>query len=611
MPAAATKYKTKKQTVAKWPSKPPRWDLSDLYTALDDPQIAKDLKAAQALARHFNKAYAGKVAGLTAMALAKAIADYEKLSEILGRLGSYAGLLYAVQSNKPEVGQFYQNIQEQGVAISKDTLFFELEINALSDAELNTRLREPELQHYAPWLRDVRVMKNHVLPEDMEKLLHEKSISSNAAWVRLFDETLEGLRFTIGRKKLTLAEVLNQMSSPDGEKRKAAAKELGRVLMQHQKTFALITNTLAKDKEIEDDWRRFARPISSRNLSNLVEDEVVDALLDTVQRNYEPLSHRYYRLKAKWFGKKQLAYWHRNAPLPDDPGHKYKWNEAVDTVLDAYHAFSPDFAKVGRKFFESNWIDAPPDEGKTSGAFAHPTVPSAHPYLLLNYQGTLDNVMTLAHELGHGVHQVLAAKQGALMADTPLTLAETASVFGEQLVFQALLAKEEEPKHRKRLIASKVEDMLNTVVRQVAFCEFERRIHSERRAGELSTGRIGDIWMDVQKESLGDAIKFSDEYRAYWAYIPHFIHTPFYVYSYAFGDCLVNSLYAVYLQESLEPGGKEAFAKKYMAMLEAGGTLHHKELLAPFGLDATQPDFWQKGLDVIAHYIDLLEAEEA
>jgi oligoendopeptidase F len=368
------------------------------------------------------------------------------------------------------------------------------------------------------------------------------------------------------------------------------------------RTFALITNTLAKDKEIEDRWRGFARPISARNLSNYVEDEVVDALIGAVRASYPTLSHRYYRLKARWYGVDKLDYWDRNAPLPKADEKTIPWTEATNTVLAAYGAFSPALAEVGSQFFKHAWIDAPTRPGKNPGAFAHPTVPSAHPYLLLNYQGRTRDVMTLAHELGHGVHQILAAGQGHLMADTPLTLAETASVFGEMLTFRAVLGRETDPARRKVMLAGKVEDMLNTVIRQIAFCDFERRVHDARRQGEVTAEKLSDIWMDVQSESLGDGIRLTESYRPYWAYIPHFIHSPFYVYAYAFGDCLVNSLYAVYQSAA------EGFAEKYLSMLKAGGTLRHQELLAPFGLDAADPTFWDKGLSVIRGFIDELEA---
>ena len=373
-------------------------------------------------------------------------------------------------------------------------------------------------------------------------------------------------------------------------------------MQKHGKLFALITNTLAKDKAIEDKWRNFLKPISSRNMQNFIEDEVVEALITSVKGQYSNLSHRYYRIKAGWMGQDKLDYWDRNAPLPNADDREIPWDEAVETVLTAYESFSPSLRELGELFFTRPWIHALPSEGKDSGAFAHPTVPDVHPYLLVNYKGKIRDVMTLAHELGHGVHQVLAAKQGALMADTPLTLAETASVFGEQLTFRKILEQESDAKKRAIIIAGKVEDMLNTVVRQVAFCEFERHVHDERQKGEVPIERLNNIWLQVQKESLGDAIRLDSPYEYYWSYIPHFIHSPFYVYAYAFGDCLVNSLYSVYLE------GMEDFENKYFSMLEAGGTKHHKELLEPFGLDATDPLFWNKGLGMISSFIDELES---
>jgi oligoendopeptidase F len=493
-------------------------------------------------------------------------------------------------------------MQEKANAIATLLLFFALELNRLEDANLAEKLKAPELARYAPWLRDTRAFRPYQLSDEIEKLLHEKSVAGRSAWTRLFDETGAALRFPVGGKELTGSEALNLLSDANGENRKAAAKSLGDVFGKNSRLFAHITNTLIKDKEVEDRWRGFKHPISSRNLSNFVEDEVVDALIASVREAFPNLSHRYYRLKAKWFGVEVMPYWDRNAPLPNEDDKLVPWSEAQRIVLEAYGAFSPAMADVGKRFFDNRWIDAPANPGKASGAFAHPTVPSAHPYLLLNYLGRTRDVMTLAHELGHGVHQVLAGKQGALMADTPLTLAETASVFGEMLTFQALLKAETDPKKRKAMLAGKVEDMLNTVVRQIAFVEFERRLHDERRAGELTANRIGEIWLQVQKESLGPAIRFEDEYRWYWTYIPHFIHTPFYVYAYAFGDCLVNSLYAVY------QGAEKGFAEKYLDMLKAGGTKRHKELLAPFGLDASDPKFWRKGLSVISGFIDQLEA---
>jgi oligoendopeptidase F len=579
----------------------PEWDLRDLYPGCESPELQADLKAAADDAKAFRLRYQGKLAALDGDALGKAVARYEAMQEVLGRIMSYAQLVHAGNMTDPEIGRFYQTMQERVTDISTELLFFTLELNRLDDNVLAEKLRAPALAKYQPWLRDLRAMRPHQLSDEVEQILHEKQIAGRNAWIRLFDETIAHLRFPVEGRELTCNEVLNLLSDRDAKLRRAAAKSLGQVLAANLRAFALITNTLAKDKEIEDKWRKFARPVSARNLANFVEDDVVDALVTAVKAAYPQLSHRYYKLKATWFGADRLDYWDRNAPLPEDADRKIAWPDATRTVLDAYAAFSPDLAKVGRQFFDQRWIDAPPRPGKAPGAFAHPTVPSAHPYLLLNYHGKTRDVMTLAHELGHGVHQVLAAPQGQLMADTPLTLAETASVFGEMLTFRALLRQETDSKRRRVLLAGKIEDMLNTVVRQIAFHEFERRLHDERRQGELTADRIGEIWLDIQAESLGPALRFDDDYRVYWAYIPHFIHTPFYVYAYAFGDCLVNSLYAVY--QRAEAG----FAEKYLDMLRAGGTKRHKELLAPFGLDASDPAFWAKGLGVIGGFIDELE----
>ncbi|OYV36431.1 MAG: oligoendopeptidase F [Acidocella sp. 20-61-6] len=453
-------------------------------------------------------------------------------------------------------------------------------------------------------MRDLRVFRPHQLSDELEKLLHEKEVTGHAAWSRLFDETTAGMRLEVKGEELTLSAALNKLSDPDRAVREAAGKAVGAAMAGREKLFALITNTLAKDKEIIDQWRKYPTPASYRNRANMVEDEVVDALNDAVTSSYGRLAHRYYALKAKWLGLEKLEYWDRNAPLPGDDDRQIGWPEAQARVLDAYGKFSPELAATIRPFFEKDWIDAALRPGKSGGAFAHPTVPSAHPYVLMNYHGRARDVMTLAHELGHGAHQVLAAGQGYLMSGTPLTLAETASVFGEMLTFRALLDAETEPKRRRIMLAQKVEDMLNTVVRQIAFYQFERRIHDERRQGELLPERIGEIWLAVQRESLGPAFHFAEEYRLFWAYVPHFVHSPFYVYAYAFGDCLVNALYAVFT----ESGDQAEFAQKYLAMLRAGGTLRHRELLAPFGLDASDPGFWQKGLDVIAGFIDELEA---
>lgn len=584
----------------------PTWDLSDLYPDRDGPEIDADLQRATADSEAFHRRYAGRLDGLNGAELAEAVVEYERIDELLGRLMSYTGLVYAGDQSDPEIGRFAQDMQENVNSAATSLIFFTLEINRLDEERLNGLLAEsPALARYAPWLRDVRLYRDHQLSDEMEKLLHEKHVVGRAAWNRLFDETLAGLRFPIGGKELTCAEAQHLMSDPSPAVRREAGSAISKVLGANIRLFALVTNTLAKDKEIEDKWRRYPHAVSSRNLSNRVEDEVVDALSSAVQAGYPDISHRYYALKAKWFGVEQLDWQDRNAPLPDEDDRRFTWGEARDAVLTAYGRFSPDLAAVGRRFFDNPWIDAGVRPGKSPGAFAHPTVPSAHPYLLVNFQGKTRDVMTLAHELGHGVHQVLAGGQGQLLSDTPLTLAETASVFGEMLTFRSLLDAETDRKRRRAMLASKVEDMINTVVRQIAFFEFERRVHAARRDGELTPEAIGDIWFGVQGESLGPAVRFTDEYRPFWSYIPHFIHSPFYVYAYAFGDCLVNSLYAVY--ENADAG----FAKRYIDLLSAGGSKRHKELLAPFGLDASDPAFWDKGLGVVRRFIDELEAMDA
>lgn len=579
----------------------PTWNLADLYPSPESPELDRDMAEARREAEAFRADYQGRVADLGGAELGRAIARYESLSDLMGRLMSYAQLVYAGDMASPENGRFFQTIQEKVTDLGSETLFFTLELNRLEDGPLAVKMRDPAAAHYAAWVRDLRVFRPHQLSDEVEKLLHEKSVTGASAWNRLFDETLAGLRFPIGRRKLTLSDTLDMLSDKDGAKRKDAAKAVGKVLGENIRAFGLVLNTLAKDKAIEDAWRRHPRPVSRRNLGNCVEDEVVEALVTAVGNAFPRLGHRYYRLKAKWFGQEALDYWDRNAPLPDDADRRYSWPEAQALVLDAYGGFSPALADIARGFFEKRWIDAAPRAGKESGAFSHPTVPSAHPYILMNFHGRSRDVMTLAHELGHGVHQVLAAPQGALLADTPLTLAETASVFGEMLTFRAILAGEADPGRRRILLAGKVEDMLNTVVRQIAFHLFETRVHDERRRGELTAEHLGDIWLDAQGRSLGPAIRFHEEYRHFWAYIPHFVHSPFYVYAYAFGDCLVNSLYAVF-QDGL-PG----FQDKYLGMLKAGGTLRHKDLLAPFGLDASDPGFWERGLTVISGLIDELE----
>ena len=581
----------------------PEWNLADLYPAMDAPELKRDLARADADSAAFEADYKGRLAALTAGGkLIEAVKRFEALEDLLGRLISYAGLVYAGNNTDPVRAKFYGDIQEKITAASLHLLFFTLELNRLDDAALDAAMRDPALGHYRPWIEDVRKEKPYQLEDRVEELFHEKSVTGAGALTRLFTETIASLRFKVGGKELALEATLSLMQDKDGRKRQAASEALAKTFKDNLRVFTLVTNTLAKDKEISDRWRGFKDIADARHLSNRVEPEVIEALVSAVRDAYPRLSHRYYALKAKWFGKKRLPHWDRNAPLPKVDTRPIGWNEAKDTVLSAYEAFSPRMANVAEDFFTRSWIDAPTRAGKQSGAFSHPTVPSAHPYVLLNYQGKPRDVMTLAHELGHGVHQVLAGPNGALMAPTPLTLAETASVFGEMLTFKALLAKTTDVKQRRAMLAAKVEDMINTVVRQIAFYTFERKVHTARREGELTSDQLCALWMSVQGESLGPAIELKPGYETFWAYIGHFIHSPFYVYAYAFGDCLVNSLYAVYEKSH------EGFAERYLAMLAAGGTKHHSELLAPFGLDAREPRFWQGGLSVIERMIGELEA---
>jgi oligoendopeptidase F len=585
----------------------PEWNLADLYGGLDDPALGRDLDRADAECAAFETAYKGKLAEMAVSptagaALADAVRRYEALDDLMGRLGSYAGLVHAGDTLDPARTKFYGDVQERLTAASTHLLFFTLELNRIDDALIEAAMADPALGHYRPWLEDVRRYRPYQLEDRVEQLFHEKSVTTYTAWNRLFDSTIANLRFQVAGRTLAIEPTLNLLQDRAAEKRKAAAQALAKTFEQNVAQFALVTNTLAKDKEISDRWRGFADIADARHLDNRVEREVVEALVGAVRAAYPRLSHRYYALKAKWFGKKRLPHWDRNAPLPQAPTRPIGWVQARDTVLTAYGAFSPKMAAIAERFFEKRWIDAPVRHGKAPGAFSHPTVPSAHPYVLLNYQGKPRDVMVLAHELGHGVHQVLAAPNGALMAPTPLTLAETASVFGEMLTFKKLLAQTSDKKQRKAMLAGKVEDMINTVVRQIAFYTFERAVHTERKSGELTGERIGQLWLQVQSESLGPAIELKPGYETFWVYIPHFIHSPFYVYAYAFGDCLVNSLYAVYEHAA------DGFAERYLAMLAAGGTKHYSELLAPFGLDARDPAFWQGGIGVIARLIDELEA---
>lgn len=577
----------------------PEWDLTDLYPAVDSPELTRDLDWAKAEAKAFEAEYKGKLEGLAkAGRLYEAVERSEKLGDVTGRLSSYSYLRYALDTQDPAKAKFLGDIGQALTDMSTGLLFWELELNRIDDAVIEAALAMDEnLGRYRHWFAEVRKSKPYQLDEKIEELFVEKSVTGVQAWNRLFDETMSALKFEVDGETLPIEGTLHLLSDRDEKKRESAFHALGKTLDDNGRLFTHITNVLAKDKEISDRWRGFGDIADSRHLANSVERETVDALETAVREAYPRLSHKYYAMKAKWFGKTQLNAWDRNAPLPTSDDRSFDWETAKGTVLDAYGAFSPELRRVAEPFFAGGWIDGPVKPGKAMGAFAHPTVPSAHPYLMLNYLGKARDVMTLAHELGHGVHQVLAGPQGSILSNTPLTLAETASVFGEMLTFRSMLDKTTDKKQRFAMLSSKVEDMLNTVVRQIAFYSFERRVHTARKAGELTREQIDQIWLDVSVESLGPAIKLNEGYGSFWSYIPHFIHSPFYVYAYAFGDCLVNSLYAQYEKSS------DGFAERYFELLKAGGSKHHSELLKPFGLDARDPGFWALGLSMIERLI--------
>jgi oligoendopeptidase F len=583
----------------------PEWDLSDLYEGQDAAALKRDLDWLEEACRTFATDYEGKLAGLDAAGLLDCTLRYEKIDMIAGRIMSFAGLRYYQKTTDGERAKFMSDMQDKITTYTTPLVFFSLEFNRIEDAHYEAMMAESEeLARYKPVFDRMRAMKPYQLSDELEKFLHDTSVVGASAWNKLFDEQIAGLSFDVDGETLGIEATLNLLTDSDRARREAGARALAEKFEETAPLFARVHNTLAKEKEIGDRWRGLPSPQASRHLANHVEPEVVEALRDAVVAAYPRLSHRYYNLKAKWLGLDTLEVWDRNAPLPMEETRIVGWEEARRTVSEAYAAFDPRMEELARPFFTDGWIDAGVKEGKAPGAFAHPTVSDVHPYVMLNYLGKPRDVMTLAHELGHGVHQRLAAGQGEMLSSTPLTLAETASVFGEMLTFRKMLSEAKDNATRKVMLAGKVEDMINTVVRQIAFYDFECKLHEARRGGELTVEDINALWMSVQGESLGPVFNFMDGYETFWAYIPHFVHSPFYVYAYAFGDGLVNALYAVYAE------GSDGFEEKYFDMLRAGGSKHHKELLAPFGLDASDPAFWDKGLGMIEGFIDELEAME-
>ena len=575
----------------------PNWNLKDFYLSIDDKQIEKDLELFKNFTLNFSNKYKDKLLSF-ALDFEKIVKEFEDGNELGDKLGNYAFLIYATNMNDQKTVQFYQGINEKLTEISSNLIFFTNEINSSSDNDFEAFKNGSG--KYKNWLINLRRFKHHQLDQKSEKIFLDKNLTSNSSWVRFFEEQINDLKFEINGKEHNSSDALNLLSDHDEEIRKKAALSIESVFQTNVKTFTFITNTLAKDKITNDKWRNYTSPVESRNLANNVEGEVVDALTKSVTSNYKNISHRYYEIKSKLFNKKQLDYWDRNAPYPNSPKKLIQWEEAKDIVLRSYENFDQSFKDIVLLFFQNNWIDAELKSGKSPGAFAASTIPSIHPYILTNFHGKTRDVMTLAHELGHGCHQYLSSKQGLLLSSTPLTLAETASVFGEMMTFRTLL-DESDNDTRKFLLASKIEDMINTVVRQISFFEFEKLVHNERKKIELSSDQISDFWMTTQSESLGPHIKLSEGYKYFWTYIPHFIHTPFYVYAYAFGDCLVNILIQLYDE------GLPNFKNHYIDLLKSGGSKHYSQVLKPFNVDLTNQQSWQKGLSMISGLIDEFE----
>ena len=583
----------------------PEWNLDDLYPGTDSKELKRDFEWLEKACADFSASYQGKIASLGPDRLLECIQAREKIDSVAARIKAFADLRFSLDSSDPERGKFSGDCNERITGLVSPLVFFEIEFNRIPQADYEAMLEaEPGLRRYRQALDGCRKLRPHQLSQELERYISERAVVGRSAWTRLFDETISSMRFRVGDAALNIQQALDRMNSPARAAREESAKAFSKEFAERLPLFALITNTLAKDKEIDDGWRKYETPQSARHLSNEVEPEVVDAMTKAVADACPAVSHRYYRLKAKWLGLDKLEIWDRNAPLPDSDERRIPWKTAKSIVLDSFDSFSPRMAVTASDFFENGWIDAGVKDGKSPGGFCHPTAAAVHPYILVNYQGQPRDVMVLAHELGHGVHQVLSAEQGEWLSQTPLTLAETASVFGEMLTFRSLLEQVKTPIERRSLLAGKVEDMINTVVRQVAFHIFESRLHERRRKGELTKDEINSIWIETQRECLGPAFNFMDGYEVFWAYIPHFVFAPFYVYSYAFGSGLAQALFA---KSQRNP---EGFADRYLELLNAGGSRPYREMLNPFGIDVADPKFWDAGLTTVSDLIDELEELE-
>jgi oligoendopeptidase F len=583
----------------------PVWDLSDLYSGPDDARINADLETAQGLIKDLAKLNGAFLAGRHDPERLGALIDqaatlHERAMDSLSGAMAYATLAFTLNREDARIAKLDADLRAKVAMMSTDTLFLNLELNKLEDWEIEQALKSSRAAKWRPWLRRIRAGRPHELSPELEKLMLER-MPATTQWTRLFDETLARLRAKVGKESLTLNEALSRLAAPQSSVRKAAANGLSAALKDNAPVLALALNTLAFEKQIDDRWRKYTTPASSRHLANEVDADAVDAMADAVSESYAALSHRYYALKAKLMGKKQLDFWDRNAPITSDVQKKYSWDEAKTIVLKSFAQMGGDFEARAKVFFEKPWIDAAPRAGKSSGAYAHPVSSSHHPYVMLNFTGDRREVLTLAHELGHAVHQTLAAPLGSTLADTPLTLAETASIFAEGLVFEHLVAGATADE-KKALLAGKIEDGLNSVIRQIAFHRFEERFHAARREGEVSVDQLNALWLEIMGESLGPAIKLNDGYEYWWAYISHFVHVPFYVYAYSFGDLLVSSLMEKRRQD---PAG---FTPLYAQLLAAGGTKTYIEALAPFGLNPREKAFWKLGCQRLESLIDQFEA---
>ena len=582
--------------------KMPEWDLSEYYKGTDDKQIDKDLKKYAQLAAAFAKKYKGKVAALDAKAFVAALKEIEDISKLGSKLGGFAYLNSTTRLMDAKASALYQKVSEALSEAGTDLLFFGLEYNKRDEKAIRKVEEDKEVKVYAPYLKRVRKFKPYELSEDVEKTLLEKDVTSGSAWVRLYEESMARLSYEVDGKKYNDAQIGRLCLSPDAELRAKAGKEINKVSKDNSFSVCYIYNMIMKDKAVEDKKRGFKLPMSARNLSEEVSDETVNALAQTVRDNYKNIAWRFYKLKAKLLGVDKIQYWDRNAPLPIEDDRSYTWDEAVQTVLKAYNEFSPKLYNVAKEFFENPWIDVAPKDGKRSGAFCSGPLVEEHPFLMLNFVGKRNDVLTLAHELGHGCHHQLRRKNGTLNETTRMTTEEVASVFGEMLVFQSMLNNAKSDDEKISLLAMKINDMINTAIRQIAFHFFETRAHDERQNGELSSERLNQIWLEEMKESLGPSVEVDENSAYIWEQVGHFFFLPFYVYAYSFADCVVNSLYWLKLQNKVEN-----FEDKYLELLSKTAIGDYKEIFAPFNLNPESHDFWQGGLNLISYYLDQME----